>query len=370
MTLRPAFWHGCASCLSGHLLNCGTAVGNLAAHRASGYRFHMPSASRLILLTLILLAGLPPAALAQGSAHDIPPVPGEIEKAFEAAKGPKLTGRLAFTASIFGYERIFVLDLETRKVEPLVNGPGRNSYPTWSPDGSKLAFTSDRDGNKEIYVADWLGDKQQRMTDFPGADDDASWSPDGKKIIFFRDEGNRTNIFAVSISNRSLQRLTNFSGRNVTPRWSPDGDKIAYSTNRLWPGWDVCLWNLKHKIETCPLQGKASFCRPYWSKKGDELLFSFGQGNDVNVGSMNAKNGDWQRLINLKGKDYDAVFSPDEKFIAFAAEDGGSLFNIMLFNLETRTTAPLLKSRYSLRYLSWGPKNLMALEAQRARGVQ
>ena len=28
-----------------------------------------------------------------------------------------------------------------------------DSYPAWSPDGSKIAFTSTRDGNSEIYVS-------------------------------------------------------------------------------------------------------------------------------------------------------------------------------------------------------------------------
>lgn len=52
-----------------------------------------------------------------------------------------------------------------------------DSYPAFSPDGSRLAFNSERDGNDEIYLMHTDGTAVQRITHRPGHDLAPLWVP-------------------------------------------------------------------------------------------------------------------------------------------------------------------------------------------------
>ena len=76
----------------------------------------------------------------------------------------------------------------------LTNNVAVDSWPAWSPDGTKIAFTSQRDGNGEIYAMNADGTGQIRLTNNATEDAQPAWSPDGSKIAFttFRDGNARS----------------------------------------------------------------------------------------------------------------------------------------------------------------------------------
>ena len=47
-----------------------------------------------------------------------------------------------------------------------------------------MAFTSNRDGDWDIYVMDADGSGVRQLVDSPGLDDKPQWSPDGSRIAF------------------------------------------------------------------------------------------------------------------------------------------------------------------------------------------
>jgi len=307
--------------------------------------------------------------------HDYPPsppIPANFEKDFKINDLFGLNGRIAFSTKIRDFDRILVLDLDARRIRRLIDGPGNNSYPSWSPDGTRLVFTSDRDGQKDIYIADWDGTNQRRLTYNAGNDDNASWSPDGQRIVYYseQDSLNRNpsaELAIISANGGTPQIITSYGGRNTTPRWSPDGSKIAYSTNRHWPGWSVCLLELVSSQENCFLTGAQTYCRPMWSASGNSLAYTFGIFDNLNIAIHSFGTNSQRTVSSLNGREYDVVWAPDDKWIAFVSDVGKKEhFNIYARNLdEGGKVVEILSSPYSKRYLSWSGVKTLELEAKR-----
>src|SRR5438093_11151135 len=76
----------------------------------------------------------------------------------------------------------------------LTTSPGADSFPSWSPDGSRIVFESTRAGNTDIYVMNADGSDQRPLVADPAADFAPHWSPGGQKMaVPSNREGNRDN---------------------------------------------------------------------------------------------------------------------------------------------------------------------------------
>ena len=95
------------------------------------------------------------------------------------------------------------------------------SYPSFSPDGSKIVFSSSRDGDSEIYVMDVTGEGLRKLTGNTYADWAPHWSADGSQIVFSSDRSGNDEVFVMSADGTDEAALTDDDATDRSPAWSP-----------------------------------------------------------------------------------------------------------------------------------------------------
>ncbi len=85
--------------------------------------------------------------------------------------------------------------VEKPQAKPLFKARGRNTMPTWSPDGTKLAFVSRREDHSFIGIYDFKTETIHWISPAVDRDGYPVWSPDGKRIAFIRFPGGLSMSF-------------------------------------------------------------------------------------------------------------------------------------------------------------------------------
>src|SRR5437588_5117193 len=107
---------------------------------------------------------------------------------------------------------------------------GEESFPRFSPDGTKLAYSADYDGNVDVYVVPTVGGTPLRLTHHPMADRVVGWHPDGKRVLFAsgRESGRQrySQFYLVSVDGGMPEKLPVPFGEFGA--FSPDASRFVY----------------------------------------------------------------------------------------------------------------------------------------------
>ena len=132
---------------------------------------------------ILLLVGI--VTVAAGCGEDADKTAEDVSDLSDALPSAA-TSQIAFVSDRDGSRRIFLMDSDGSNQRP-ITGPavGEDTWPAWSPDGTRIAFVSDRDGDREIYVMDADGGRARNVSNRPNDfDTQPAWSPDGTTIAF------------------------------------------------------------------------------------------------------------------------------------------------------------------------------------------
>lgn len=183
--------------------------------------------------------------------HDPDPREPEAKEKEKKTVPPIVLDRFQFKQDIAGYltsrwSHLKLLDLATRKFDPLTSGQHDEGLPAWSPDGKQIAFVSkrgadaDRTENWDIYLIEPKpGAKERQLTTAPEADahpdweSAPAWSPDSKVIAYIHGGDPKKIEYAthslaiIPATGSEAHNLSATLDRNlVQPHWAPDGKSI------------------------------------------------------------------------------------------------------------------------------------------------
>lgn len=168
---------------------------------------------------------------------------------------------------------LFLIDLVSRGVVPLVQEAGDDISPSWSPDGSWIVFASNRAGNYDLYRVRRDGGELVRITFEPQHEEDPDWSPTGQGIVF-REGG---DLAWIREDGTGRRRLTADPFADRQPAWSPDGRRVAFvSVGRQEAGTAGIfvldfLSGAIRRVTRVALPGSDG--HPSWSPDGNWIVF-------------------------------------------------------------------------------------------------
>ena len=165
-----------------------------------------------------------------------------------------------------------------------VGAPGQYTNVTMSPDGKRLAvsLTAGSPANRDIWIVDLPGGAMTRLTTDPGVDATPVWSPGSDEVIFSSTRSGIYQMYRRAVDGSGADTLLVKDERaSIATDWSRDGTRVLYTRTAAGStGLDVWI----HFIDG----GGQSF-----------------------------------PLIETKGTDDGAAFSPDGRWAAYQSNESG-----------------------------------------------
>ena len=252
---------------------------------------------------------------------------------------------LSRTHVVFAYAGdLWKVSRDGGAAQRLTSGPGVETNPVFSPDGSLITFTGEYDGNVDVFVVPAEGGEPRRLTWHPSPDIALGWTPEGKEVLFTsgRTAYSRfSELFTVGVEGGFPKRLPLPMGYEGS--FSSDGKRIAYvPLRRAFSAWKryrgglaTLIWIADlsdSSIEKIPRTDSNDF-EPMWV--GDKVYFLSDREGPVTLFSYDVKTKKVSRTLQNDGLDLKSASAGPE---AIVYEQFGSL---NLYDLASGKTSAL-----------------------------
>jgi len=248
---------------------------------------------------------------------------------------------IVFHSNRFSDNDIYTLKVDGTNLKRLTDSPGDDRTPSWSPDGTKIAFVSTRGGNYDVFVMNVDGSRQENLTMLSDSKEiHPYWSADGKEIIFNSSRINNTYaIYSILTDGSNIVSIEKNSGENTHAKWSPDGERIIFRKLIEEENWksDIFIMDKEgnHEIRLTRQKGNNQF--PSWSPDGSKIIFSSShyETGDSDLYLMDTDGSNITRITPVEDGTsyYTPSFSSDGSMIVCTKAKGGNE-DIMIIHLN------------------------------------
>ena len=207
------------------------------------------------------------------------------------------------------------------------------------------------------------------FTSFVGRETDPSFSPDGAQIAFAWDgeKGDNSDIYIKQVGTEALLHLTTDPAEDTDPLWAPDGHAIAF-TRVTVEGAELRLISplggLERKIaesrEIRPWVKSIILRASDWSPDSKWLAISEAASSrdPASLFLLSPESGEKRRITTPPAGangDGNAVFSPDGKMMAFVRYGGSGASDLYLTPLAGGSPRRLTFDNATIMKLAWTP---------------
>ncbi len=245
---------------------------------------------------------------------------------------------------------LFSYSLDTKAVQQLTR---HDDYDIMSASAGPDAIVYEQAGY--IHLFDLKTGQSRRLTieisaDLPWARPqfkkvaamirNAALSPTGVRAAFEA----RGDIFTVPVDKGDYRNLTQSPGaHDRSPVWSPDGARIAWLSDESGE-YQLMLGDAKGlaKPQAVALPSTAFFYAPAWSPDGKHMLLS---DNHLNLWLIELSGGRATKIdsdtYHDPGRELDAVWSPDSRWVAYSKSLDNHLRAIFVYSLASGKASQL-----------------------------
>jgi len=241
---------------------------------------------------------------------------------------------------------IWLVDKNGGAAVQVTHSAGEESWPHFSPDGSRIAYTAAYNGNPDVYVVPVQGGVPKRVT-YPSFPDRlVDWHPDGKRLLFAssRASGVRgiNHFYLVSAEGGFPEKLKIPYGELAS--FSGDGKQLAYVTKitenfpfKRYRGGlssDVVIYDLETDKAKNITGNLAIDGKPAWIGSSVYFLSDRDENMRLNIWRYDTGTGKVEQVTRMT--DFDIVYmSAGPSDIVF--ECGGELYLMDLKTHKSKT---------------------------------